>query len=186
MKLLIIGCGGHGRCCLEIAEAMNRYEEIAFLDDQHVHESIHGRKVIGNISEIETYGKQFDELFVAIGNNAFRKELQIKIGELGFHLATLIHPLSCISGYATIGEGSVVFPYACIENDASIGKGCILCSHVVVNHDAAIEDYCLIYANTTIRATAVIKEKVRIGSNCSISFGKTVETEKEIKDGNII
>lgn len=181
MKLLIIGCGGHGRCCLEIAEAMNRYEEIAFLDDHHVHESIHGRKVIGTISEIETYGKQFDELFVAIGNNALRKELHTQIGKLGFQLATLIHPLSCISSYAIVGEGSVVFPYVCIENQASIGKSCILCSHVVVNHDAVIEDYCLIYANTTIRSNAVINESIRIGSNRNMSFEKVIREKEEIE-----
>ena len=30
MKLLIIGAGGHGRCCLDIARSMNIYDDIAF------------------------------------------------------------------------------------------------------------------------------------------------------------
>lgn len=181
MNLLIIGCGGHGKCCLEIAEAMHQYEEIAFLDDHHVQEMIHGRKVIGKIKEIETYGKQFDELFIAIGNNALRKELQSKAVKLGFPLATLIHPLSYLSDYTIVGEGSVVFPYACVENQTSIGKGCILCSHVVVNHDVIIENYCLIYANATIRANARLEEQVKIGSNCCISFGKVIKEKEEIE-----
>lgn len=33
-KLLIIGSGGHGRCCLDIARDMNIYDQIAFLDEQ--------------------------------------------------------------------------------------------------------------------------------------------------------
>ena len=34
MRLLIIGAGGHGRCCKDIASRMGIYETIDFLDDQ--------------------------------------------------------------------------------------------------------------------------------------------------------
>lgn len=186
MKLLIMGCGGHGRCCLEIAEAMNHYDEIAFLDDEHVGEVIQGRKVIGKMSDLEVIGEDYDELFIAIGNNRLRKELQTKAETLEFEIATFIHPKSCVSKYAMIGTGSVIFPFACIESNARIGKGTIVCSQSVINHDAVVNHYCLIYANTTIRATAIIKECVKIGSNCSISFGKEIEEEREIKDGEVL
>lgn len=35
-KLLIVGAGGHGRCCLDIAKSLSCYDEIAFLDDPMV------------------------------------------------------------------------------------------------------------------------------------------------------
>ena len=35
-KLLIIGAGGHGRCCLDIARDMDIFDEISFLDDQPI------------------------------------------------------------------------------------------------------------------------------------------------------
>lgn len=185
MKLLILGCGGHGRCCLEIAEAMNKYDEIAFLDDEHVGEIILGRKVIGRMSDLKLLGKEFDEVFIAIGNNRYRRELQEE-AETQFKIATLIHPLSFISNHTKIGKGSVIFPYVCIENSTSIGRSCIICANSVINHDAIVGDGCLIYANTTIRATAKVKDYVKIGSNCSISFGKEIEAESIIEDGRIL
>ena len=35
MKLLIIGAGGHGRSCAELAELGDKYSSIAFLDDAY-------------------------------------------------------------------------------------------------------------------------------------------------------
>lgn len=186
MKLLIIGCGGHGRCCMEIAEEMNKYDEIAFLDDGHVNEWIHGREVIGKINDFEQIGKSYDEVFIAIGNNQFRKELHDRAEKEGLKLATLIHPNSNISKYARIGKGSVIFPNVCVESEATIEKSCIICANSVINHDATVKDGCLIYANSTIRATAVIGECTKIGSNCSISFGKEIEGNKVIEDGTIL
>lgn len=33
MRLLILGAGGHGQICKEIAEMSNIYEQIDFIDD---------------------------------------------------------------------------------------------------------------------------------------------------------
>lgn len=186
MRLLIIGCGGHGRCCLEIAEAMNRYDEIAFLDDGHIGEMIQGRKVIGKINDIDKHMQDFDEVFIAIGNNHFRKELIDKVESHIYALATLIHPDARISKYSHIDKGTIIFPYACIESSARIGKGCIICSNTVINHDAIVQDDCLIYSNSTIRAEAVIEEETRIGSNCCISFQGHVFKQSDIKDGEVV
>ena len=35
-KLLIIGAGGHGRCCLDIARDMDIFDKISFFDDNHI------------------------------------------------------------------------------------------------------------------------------------------------------
>ena len=35
-KLLIIGAGGHGRCCLDIARDMDIFDKISFLDDNQI------------------------------------------------------------------------------------------------------------------------------------------------------
>lgn len=54
MKLLILGAGGHGVNCLEIARSMGSFEEIAFLDDGHVNEEICGCPVIGKLEAAKT------------------------------------------------------------------------------------------------------------------------------------
>ena len=54
MKLLILGAGGHGVNCLEIARSMGSFEEIVFLDDGHVDEEICGCPVIGKLEAAKT------------------------------------------------------------------------------------------------------------------------------------
>ncbi|MBS5113699.1 MAG: acetyltransferase [Coprobacillus cateniformis] len=185
-NLLIVGAGGHGRCCLDIARDMNLYEEIAFLDDAHVNEVINKCKVIGTLGEMSSYYPEYTDIFIAVGNNKMRKKLSLLAKEIGYHLTSLISPNCYISRFTDIGDGIVVFPHAVIEANASIGEGCIITSHVTINHDAVIEDYCLIYSNTVIRPNTFIGSLSRIGSNCTVTFGTKMKSNSDMKDGSVI
>ena len=52
MNLLIIGAGGHGKCCYDIAVRMNCFTKIEFVDDSE--EYVLGKKVIGKQSDLES------------------------------------------------------------------------------------------------------------------------------------
>ena len=52
-KLLIIGAGGHGRCCLDIAR--ETYDHIAFLDDNLNNKMINDSKVIGSVDDMKLF-----------------------------------------------------------------------------------------------------------------------------------
>ena len=93
MKLLIIGAGGHGRCCLDIARSMNIYDDIAFLDDGHVNEVINDCKVIGLIDEMTSYYIEYEHIFIAIGNNVLRKCLINQAKSIGYTIDSLIKPI---------------------------------------------------------------------------------------------
>lgn len=165
---------------------MNLYEEIAFLDDGHVNEVINECKVIGTIDEISSYYPEYQDIFIAVGNNKLRKKLSLHAKEIGYHLTSLISPDCYISRFVDIGDGIVVFPHAVIEANAAIGEGCIIASNATINHDAVIEDYCLIYYNTVIRPNTSIGSLSRIGSNCTITSGTKMKSNSDIKDGSVI
>lgn len=186
MNLLIVGAGGHGRCCLDIARSMNIYDEIAFLDDGHVNEVINDCHVIGTIDDMTSYYIEYEHIFIAIGNNTFRQTLLEKAKSIGYTIDSLISPLSYISPYASIKEGTVIFPNAVIEANAYIGAGCIVSSNVTINHDAIINDYCLIYSHTVIRPNTNIGSLTRIGSQCTISFGTKIKENSDITEGSVI
>lgn len=180
-ELLIVGAGGHGRCCLEIAKSMQKYESYAFLDDQLVGEEINGIAVIGTIDEMSAYYGEYEDIFIAIGNNEKRKKLFRQAKEIGFCVPSLIHPLATLLN-ADVDEGTVVFPGVVIEPQAQIGKGCILDANVVIGHDAKLEDFVLVYANTTIGANAYIGSITKIDSNECIpqnTVSKTDYSESE-------
>lgn len=185
-KLLIVGAGGHGRCCLDIARDMNIYDEICFLDDSHVNEVINNCRVIGIIDEMSSYYPEYTDIFIAIGNNQLRKKLNMQAKEIGYQLVSLISPFSYVSSYASINEGTVIFPHAVIEANVYVGKGCIISSNTTLNHDSVIEDDCLIYSNSVIRPDVVIESLTRIGSHCVISFGTKIKANSDISDGSAI
>ena len=71
-RLLIVGAGGHGRVVFDVALKMNKWQNIAFLDDRIINVS-YGLEVIGKSIEAEYYIEDYD-IFVAIGNNTVREK----------------------------------------------------------------------------------------------------------------
>ena len=186
MNLLIIGAGGHGRCCLDIARDMNMFDKISFLDDNHINETINNCEVIGSIDEMSSYYPEYTHIHIAIGNNKTRSKLFLQAKEIGYSLPILKHPSSVVSKYAFVGAGCVLFPYSVIEANAVIRDCCILASNVIINHDAQIDECVLVNTGTVIRPNIIINKYVSIGSHCLITINKEIEINQIIKDGTQI
>ena len=84
-RLVIIGAGGHGRVCADIALKMNKWKEIAFLDDDPTIGHSMGIPIIGTTRELGQYVAEYD-IFVAIGNNRVKADIytQLEYPELVF------------------------------------------------------------------------------------------------------
>lgn len=185
-KLLIVGAGGHGRCCLDIAREQECYSVINFLDDSNVGSIVNGALVVNDVAHLEECAREYTEVFIAIGNNSVRKQLMEKAEECGGKNVSLISRRSHISEYATVEKGSVVFPGVVIEANATVGKGCIVAANSIINHDAVVEDYCLINSGTIVRPNTNIGTQTRIGCGCIISFGKELCAASDVQDGKIV
>jgi sugar O-acyltransferase (sialic acid O-acetyltransferase NeuD family) len=160
MKLLILGAGGHGKIVAEIAEDLG-YDEIAFLDDNNL-------KAIGKINEVEKFRGQYEQAFIAIGNNRLRSELMVKLKECGYIIPTLIHPSAYVSRTTSIGIGTLIEPKAIINARCQIDEGCIISVGAVIDHDANIGAF------SHINAGAIVKS------------GWTIESERKVETGEIV
>lgn len=89
MNLLIVGTGGYGRWCLDIAIDMNIYDIISFLDDNRVNKVVNDCNVIGPIDERSSYYPEYTNIFIAVGNNKFRSKLMLQAQEIGYSLSKL-------------------------------------------------------------------------------------------------
>lgn len=185
-RLLIVGAGGHGRCCLDIAREQGTYTEICFLDDAFVGKTVNDAYVIDEIAHLEKYINESTAIFVAIGNNEVRKQLMEKVERYGGKTTSLISRDSHISTYATIEDGSVIFPGTVIEANAVLGKGSIVAANTIINHDAMVEDYCLVNSGSIVRPNVRVGTLSKIGCGCIISFGNVLNKESEVHDGKII
>ena len=77
-KLLISDASGHGRVVADIAFKMNRWQQIAFLDDDETINSSIEIDVIGKSSDAFKYVNECD-IFVVIGNNKTREKIQCRL-----------------------------------------------------------------------------------------------------------
>ena len=184
MNLLIIGAGGHGQCCMTIAERMNIFDKISFLDDDERYEL--SDVVVGKIEDLEHLTNEYDSVFVAIGNNEVRKKLYDKARLLGYKLPTLIDPHASVSKYCYIGEGSVIFPCAVLETNCHVSKGCIISSNTTINREAYISDYVTIHSNSVIRKRVHIGENTLIESRCVISPDIIIKPHSYISEGRVV
>ena len=184
-KLIIIGASGHGKVVADIAIKMNKWQSIAFLDDDESIRTSMGLEVIGKTADAFTYNDEAD-FFVAIGNNATREKIQEKLIEQGLNVVSLIHPSAIIGTDVEIGIGSVVMAGVVINSSTRIGKGCVINTSSNLDHDNVIEDYVhvspgvrtagsvCIGKGTWLGIGSVVSNNVNICSGCKVGAGAVV------------
>lgn len=184
-KLIIIGASGHGKVVADIALKMNKWQSIAFLDnDENLFSSI-GIKVIGKSSEVTSYIESHD-IFVGIGNNVTRKKIQETLEVEGASIPKLIHPTAVLGEQVEIGCGTAVMAGVVINCSAKIGKGCIINTGATLDHDNLLEDYVHISPGAHLAGTvkvgkgswlgigSLVSNNIHITSNCMVGAGAVV------------
>src|SRR5690606_38333778 len=151
-KLLIIGASGHGKVVADIALKMNKWESIAFIDDNEEVVPSMGIKVIGTSDILPELIRIYD-VFVGIGNNVNREKIYKKLVNAGANIHVLIHPSAIIGKGVDIGSGTVVMAGSIINSCTKIGKGCIINTGSTIDHDYLIDDFVHISPGTHLAGT---------------------------------
>ncbi|MFJ7186827.1 acetyltransferase [Lysinibacillus xylanilyticus] len=184
-KLLIIGASGHGKVVADIALKMEKWENIAFLDDNESIKSSMGLEVIGTSNDVFTYLEEY-EIFVGIGNNTTRQKIHEMLETVDASIPVLIHPDAVVGSQVDIGIGTAVMAGVIINCGTKIGKSCIINTGSTIDHDNYIEDYVHISPGVNLAGTvkvgqlswlgigSVISNNVNITSGCLVGAGSVV------------
>lgn len=162
-NLLILGAGQYGFVVKETAEAMWRFEKIAFLDDA-------ASVAVGKLEDYLQFKTEFSNAFVAIGNPQVRLLWLERLQQAGFNAPVLVHPRAYVSPSAHIGAGSIAEPMAVVNAGAVVETGGLLCAGCVINHNAHVLQACQIDCNAVVAANAVVPEGTKVRSGTV--FGK--------------
>ncbi|EJR58332.1 sialic acid O-acetyltransferase NeuD family sugar O-acyltransferase [Bacillus cereus VD115] len=184
-KLLIIGASGHGKVIADIAMKTNRWQSIAFLDDNQNAKYSMGIEIIDKSASISKYIDDY-EFFVGIGNNAVRERIQRKLEDEGASIPVLIHPSAIIGEQVYLGAGTAVMAGVVINCCTKIGKGCIINTASTIDHDNIIEDYVHISPGVHLAGTvkvgrgtwlgigSIVSNNINITHSCKIGAGAVV------------
>ena len=135
MNLLILGAGSHGQEVRELAQSLNLFRRIAFLDD-----SAEKTEVIGPCADLARYVHEYPIAIPAVGDHDLRMRWLEELAGAGFVLPVLIHPGAVVSPSAAIGYGTVICARATVGAGAVIGKGCIISSGATIDRNVIIPD----------------------------------------------
>ncbi|MFM6131671.1 MAG: acetyltransferase [Sphaerospermopsis kisseleviana] len=179
----IWGAGGHAKVVAEILR-LNGHEIVGFLDTVDASRkgaTFYGSTVLGG-SEVlpELLGKGIRDFIVAFGNNEARVRTAGELVQLGFRLATAIHPSAVCAADASIGEGSVIAPGAVIGPSTKVGQ------NAIVNTQASLDHDCTVMDGAHIGPGAVITGCVEIGRCAWVGAGAVVSDHKRIGKDSIV
>lgn len=164
-KLVIIGASGHGKVVADIAQK-NGYNEILFLDDNDDLTQCGTFSVMGKVKDYSLYADA--DFVVAIGNAGIRQNIQSRLQQEHYNIATLIHPGAVIADTVTIGRGTVIMAGVVINPETQIGEGCIINTCSSIDHDCVIDNYVHISVGSHLAGTVMIGEKTWIGAGTTV------------------
>ncbi|HBZ96680.1 MAG TPA: acetyltransferase [Phycisphaerales bacterium] len=174
-RLIILGCGGHGRVIADMAERVGVYTSIVFLDnDPDAGDRVGGMKILGPFSELESIASREDHCVVGIGDNQLRSKLTAVVESLHVPLVTIIDPSASVSDGSVLGAGTVVMPRAVVNTGSVVGRGCIINTASSVDHDCRISEFVHISPGANIGGDVRIGECSWIGIGSSVRHGISI------------
>ncbi len=170
-RLMIMGCGGHGRVIADSARKMG-YAEIAFLDDAPPSYELK-YPIAGGFQDAERHIADWD-ICVAVGNQKLRERLLNSLEQAGAKLPVIMDRSVIIGTKVSIGVGTVIMPGAIINNGTQIGRGCIINTGATADHDNILEDFVHLSPGVHLAGT------VHIGARSWLGVGSVVVNNCEI------
>ena len=184
-KLAIIGAGGHGKVVGEIA-LLNKYNTINFFDERINEIKKYPFKIIGNLDQLKNELMNYDDFFVAIGDNKKRQNQIAWLKKEKKNIISLIHPKSTVSQFSSIDAGTCVMANVAINPGTIIKEGVIINTSCSIDHDCLIDDFAHISPNSSLSGNVSIGKFAHLGTGSSVHPGVYIGENVKIGVGSKI
>ena len=168
IDIVLLGGGGHCKSCIDVIELTENYRIIGIVDKkENIGKKVLGYEIFADDDEIQSLSQKKVEFLVTVGhikNVQTRVKLFNELNQLGAKMSKVISPLSYVSKYALIGEGTIVMHDAIINADAKIGKNCIVNTKALIEHDVCVLDHCHISTGAIINGGTKVDSFSFVGS----------------------
>jgi sugar O-acyltransferase (sialic acid O-acetyltransferase NeuD family) len=169
-RLAIIGAGGHGKVIGEIA-LLNQYEIINFFDDRANEIKLFPFSIIGTLDYLKEHINDYDDFFVAIGDNQLRSDKIEWLKKYKMNIVSLVHPKSTVSKFSSLGIGTCIMANVAVNPGTLIKEGVIVNTSASVDHDCIIEDFAHISPNCSLSGNVIIGKFTHLGTGTSVHPG---------------
>lgn len=170
-RLLVLGCGGHGRVVADAALDCG-YSEVAFLDDAAPSGTGPlGLPVLGPVARLADLAADWPAAIAAIGDNALRLDLFRRLREAGFATPAIVHPAARVSSRAAVADGAFVAPMAAVNAGARIAEAAIVNTGACIDHDCVIGEAAHVAPGAVLSGAVTVGALAWLGTGCAVRQG---------------
>lgn len=168
-KLIIIGAGGYAKSVVDSVDIYNYVIE-GFIDEYSSNTEHLGYPILAHsLDELENNEKYV--YFIAIGNNASRKEWFDRLKTRNLRIINVVDRSAIVSSRAILGTGCFVGKFAVVNSKALIEDNCIINTRALVEHGCYVSTHVNLSTNAVINGDVIVGEGSFIGSS-SVTIGQ--------------
>ncbi|MGD2152847.1 MAG: acetyltransferase [Gemmatimonadales bacterium] len=183
--VIIYGAGGHGKVVLDALLRSGR-EIAGFVDDDPQRAGDHhcGYPVAAAPGDLDS--PDAADLVVAIGDAAGRQRATARVEELGYGLATAVHPTAVIADGVRLAPGAMVMAGAVVNPDVSIGRSTIINTGAIVDHDCTIGDFAHVGPGARLAGGVRVGARTLVGVGASAIPGVSIGADAVVAAGAVV
>jgi acetyltransferase EpsM len=186
-ELIIVGAGGHAKVVLDVALA-NNVTVLGFLDDHATVAPDPRYQLFGTVNMLEDLMVRHpsSQVFIAIGDNRVRRQIDRDLLKGRRVAPALIHPFGCVSSSAQFGNGAILMPGVVVNAGTRVGRHAILNTSCSVDHDCSIGDYAHISPGAHLAGAVTVGEGCHVGTGASVIPGVRIGDWAVIGAGAVV
>lgn len=169
--ILVYGSTDFGSIVRELAEACG-HSFVGFIDDWHA-----GKDIVGTLeATCKSHPPRTCVVALAIGYKHMEARCRAaeRLRDVGYRIASLVHPQAYVAPSATIGEGTLVMARAVVDVRAHLGPITVVWPGAIVSHD------CILLGNTFVSPGATLCGYCKIGEDSFLGAGSIVVDHVEL------
>ena len=174
-KLVIFGCGGHGREVADVVDAINltspTWDLLGLADDSPSAADIErlrraDRRLLRR-TDYEALGPGTG-FVIAIGSGTTRRAIDARVAHLGWEPVVLVHPSATIGADVSLGAGTVLCAGVHLTNNIRLGRHVHVNRNSTVGHDGEIGNFVTINPLVAVSGGVILGDEVTMGTHSSI------------------
>lgn len=174
-SIVLVGGGGHCSSVIDVIETEGKFQIVGIVDrPEKLGSKLLGYEVLWTDDDLSSLVSKYKNFIITLGqikSASPRKNLYLKLKELGAHFPVIISPIAHIARTAKIGAGSIVMHGVIVSSMAQVGENCIINTKALCEHDVSIGDHCHISTAAVINGNCSVGDEVFVGSNSVLKQG---------------
>ncbi|MDR1481065.1 MAG: acetyltransferase [Synergistaceae bacterium] len=177
-RVIIIGCGGHGRVLGDIVLSQpERFELVGFVDrnTDAIGSRIFGVSVLGDDGFLTRNFTPSDVRLIngigSVRDTTLRRKVFEMFKSLGYEFCPVISNGARLSKRSVFGEGCQIITGAVVQHGCDVGDNTIINTSASVDHDCVIGNHSHIAPGATLSGLVSVGDGTHIGSGATVIQG---------------